>query len=348
MRSSGLVAVLTTAFVLLPELSQAEDQKEERVANAAATGTITAENNRNGAKGSDHLKIDELNSELNALVKKNKKQAELLEASRKQETELREKIKKASVSTRASKDSAPNKPKKPPQAKHQDDFSTYQSQLLKNLGYSQETKPVAPKAAASDGCTTQPLFIRSDPLDTPIAKKLRAHFMRGGSIADAIRLVEMEELATAPIARKQRHGQGRGSRLPPDWKPSTSEIAYAVDRGMRLEQVQVEAEKFRNYWIAKAGVNATKRDWSATWRNWIITAMERNYGADGQRGFGLRTPDSPRRPPTRSDTVLAAMGRLAQHLDERRGTAVHQGRQVPDHTDPAGGCDAQSGTARNP
>src|SRR5579872_2058898 len=193
----------------------------------------------------------------------------------------------------------------------------------------------------------EPLAVQAERPCTPIAKKLHAHFMSGGSISDSIRLVEMEELATAPTARSRRPSTRRGSLLAADWQPSTTDVAYAVDRGMKLEQIQIEGEKFRNYWTAKAGVNAAKRDWSATWRNWIITALERNHGADGKKGFGLATIDSPRHPPTGSNTVLAAMGRLAQQLDERRGAAVHQGRQLPDHTDAASRCDTKSGTARN-
>lgn len=64
----------------------------------------------------------------------------------------------------------------------------------------------------------------------------------------------------------------RGSRLPDDWTPSESEVAYAKARGLDPHAV---AEKFRNYWHAKAGNGATKLDWSATWRNWCITEAER-------------------------------------------------------------------------
>jgi hypothetical protein len=126
---------------------------------------------------------------------------------------------------------------------------------------------------------------------TPIALKLRAHFLSGGSVSDAIRLVERVELAKGANAHKQRLLSGRGCRLSPDWVPSVLEIEFALDRGMTQEFVAVEAEKFRNYWTAKAGANATKRDWSATWRNWIITAMERSnvqatYGQQQGNPFG--------------------------------------------------------------
>lgn len=37
-----------------------------------------------------------------------------------------------------------------------------------------------------------------------------------------------------------------------------------------------ETEKFINYWTAKTGQAATKLDWPATWRNWMLGAAERS------------------------------------------------------------------------
>src|SRR5690348_3687830 len=89
---------------------------------------------------------------------------------------------------------------------------------------------------------------------TPLAKMLHAHFLAGGSPCDAVRRLEEAELARGAKA------SSRGRRLSPDWAPSASEIAYAVTRGMTYACIRAEAEKFRNYWVAKAGANATKRD----------------------------------------------------------------------------------------
>lgn len=41
--------------------------------------------------------------------------------------------------------------------------------------------------------------------------------------------------------------------------------------------VHVEADKFRDYWVAKTGKDATKHDWLATWRNWCRNAVARTY-----------------------------------------------------------------------
>ena len=36
-----------------------------------------------------------------------------------------------------------------------------------------------------------------------------------------------------------------------------------------------ETDKFVNYWRSKSGRDASKHDWPATWRNWMLTADER-------------------------------------------------------------------------
>ena len=63
----------------------------------------------------------------------------------------------------------------------------------------------------------------------------------------------------------------RGTRLPADWKPTADELRWAIDARPDV-QVNLEVEKFRDYWHGVTGAKATKRDWPATWRNWIRNA----------------------------------------------------------------------------
>jgi hypothetical protein len=63
----------------------------------------------------------------------------------------------------------------------------------------------------------------------------------------------------------------RASRLPEDWNPSEDDLAFA--RSLEIDATR-EAERFRDYWNARAGPGAVKRDWPATWRNWIRKATE--------------------------------------------------------------------------
>lgn len=79
-----------------------------------------------------------------------------------------------------------------------------------------------------------------------------------------------------------KHGTPRATRLPDGWTPHTDLIAQ-----MRAEcpHVDVEAEhrKFTDYWRAKSGKDATKLDWSATWRNWIRNTRPSPKSANGQQ-----------------------------------------------------------------
>src|SRR5262249_43984944 len=111
---------------------------------------------------------------------------------------------------------------------------------------------------------------------TPIAAELQAHFAAGGTMADGVRLVELLERGAQMRARKKV--AARGTRLPADWEISQECINYALDRGMTRDRVAIEAEKFRNYWTSKSGADATKVDWFATWRNWVLIAMEKRNG----------------------------------------------------------------------
>jgi hypothetical protein len=154
--------------------------------------------------------------------------------------------------------------------------------------------------------------------NTPIAAELHAHFAEGGSIADAIRLVERIERASSrmPVAKRSGQGNGaRGTRLEPGWQPSHEEILFARSRRMPPAMIETEIEKFRNYWVAKSGASATKRDWSATWRNWIINAMERANGFPGigrpQQGNIIQA----------ADNLVDTLRAFDAGLDEIRGRA---------------------------
>jgi hypothetical protein len=153
------------------------------------------------------------------------------------------------------------------------------------------------------------LFDPSKPEEpcTPLARMLHAHFASGGSKSDGVRLLEEAELASGANAGKSRASNTRGYRLSPDWAPSPSDVAYATHRGMAPFDIQNEAEKFRNYWVAKSGASATKRDWSATWRNWIINSMERANG-------------SPRSPNVQATSQGNPFGRIAVRLRQSSGS----------------------------
>jgi len=83
--------------------------------------------------------------------------------------------------------------------------------------------------------------------------------------------------AVAPVANAPKQSSEKGTRLPIGWLLPSDWVIDATDVGIPSGAVQIESDKFRDYWIAKAGSQAVKRDWRATWRNWCRSAWERTY-----------------------------------------------------------------------
>lgn len=76
-------------------------------------------------------------------------------------------------------------------------------------------------------------------------------------------------VAGAPAAKVEKPKRERGMRINPDWRPSEQDRQFARELGFTDAEIDRIYPRFVDYWIAKAGVNGAKRDWSATWRNWI-------------------------------------------------------------------------------
>lgn len=77
-------------------------------------------------------------------------------------------------------------------------------------------------------------------------------------------------VAIAPASKKT------ATRLPEQWALPKDWANWALSRGLSKETVLLEAEKFHNCWIAKSGKDATKLNWRATWRNWVIRSIEQS------------------------------------------------------------------------
>lgn len=76
-------------------------------------------------------------------------------------------------------------------------------------------------------------------------------------------------------ASGRKEGASRGSRLPSDWRLSDEGRAYATAKGLSAGRIEREAERFRDFWLAKTGKDAVKADWGATWRNWVLRVVDR-------------------------------------------------------------------------
>jgi len=68
----------------------------------------------------------------------------------------------------------------------------------------------------------------------------------------------------------------RGTCLPDGWQLPKSWGEWALTERPDLTEADVrrEAAQFADYWHAKAGGDARKADWEATWRNWIRKGEE--------------------------------------------------------------------------
>ena len=60
----------------------------------------------------------------------------------------------------------------------------------------------------------------------------------------------------------------RGTRLSQDWELSEDQKQFCKQERPDLDPVKVSAG-FKDYWISVAGAKGVKKDWDATWRNWV-------------------------------------------------------------------------------
>lgn len=72
----------------------------------------------------------------------------------------------------------------------------------------------------------------------------------------------------------------KGTRIPADFTISEAMMEWAEAKAMDLD-IELETEKFINYWQSASGQKGVKLDWVATWRNWMLNAKEyRKNGAN--------------------------------------------------------------------
>lgn len=78
-----------------------------------------------------------------------------------------------------------------------------------------------------------------------------------------------EESHTPPAAVPAA-GSKKGTRLTAEWELPEEWGRWAEqERRLKPAQVLSIADRFKDFWISKAGKDACKLDWQATWRNWV-------------------------------------------------------------------------------
>jgi hypothetical protein len=138
---------------------------------------------------------------------------------------------------------------------------------------------------------------------------------RGSSLAvtvpptrpDPTRPVVPTELPPSEGADKPPGARKRAATLPKDWQLTEQHRAIATERGVDLD---LEATKFRD-WAAANG--ATKKDWDATFRNWLRNA--KSYGSGRQPGPRADEPSwRPESIPACPSAVAESPQRYAQWI----------------------------------
>ncbi len=118
---------------------------------------------------------------------------------------------------------------------------------------------------------SEPFPNPSETVPQPVTVTVEGTVEGTGERVDAAQRVALVVAsAAAPVAKATAT---RGTRLPQDWRLPKPWGEWAVAE-LRLTEpvVRDESLKFRDYWTAKSGKDATKLDWEATWRNWCRNA----------------------------------------------------------------------------
>lgn len=105
----------------------------------------------------------------------------------------------------------------------------------------------------------------------------------------------------------------RATRIPDDFGISAEMRRWAHDEihGFDIDR---EHKRFRDYWRAKSGKDATKLDWIATWRNWMRRAAE-SPNTRASPGSTVAIRDGPK-PSTTDQRVNAGLALAAKYAQE--------------------------------
>lgn len=93
-----------------------------------------------------------------------------------------------------------------------------------------------------------------------------------------------QEKTAAP--RTGKKPTNRGTRIPQPFNLTRKMRDWAEKECPQVDAI-TETKKFTNHYRAATGQKATKRDWEATWENWILNARDR-YGVN-RNGNSNRT-----------------------------------------------------------
>lgn len=88
-------------------------------------------------------------------------------------------------------------------------------------------------------------------------------------------VVKEKALVAADAAQPPKVKDPRGSFLPDDFVLPDEWGEWAEKNGLPFDEITLQAQRFKNYWWGKAGANGRKKDWFATWRNWVLDDLKK-------------------------------------------------------------------------
>jgi uncharacterized protein YdaU (DUF1376 family) len=93
---------------------------------------------------------------------------------------------------------------------------------------------------------------------------------------------EREEPTADAVVKKPATRLPDDFVMPEEW--ITAAVAIRAEKKLAPADLRTEAMKFTNYWIARGGQQAAKRDWHRTWINWALEAkgVYRNGHSQGR------------------------------------------------------------------
>lgn len=105
------------------------------------------------------------------------------------------------------------------------------------------------------------------------------------TITEQIKKVSIEGFAlTSDPAPLENLKSKKGTRLPDDWELEQEWGDWAIAEGLTEDDVLLHEKKFKNHWLSTTK-NPTKRNWRATWENWVISSIERKNNEIPQKRF---------------------------------------------------------------
>lgn len=164
----------------------------------------------------------------------------------------------------------------------QDRKALFSALKVKGISCDFNTKTSVLRQMAAQHDVTLPVTGPVTDVTTPVTGPVTAKTGRGTE-TETDNSLPSGERAAAP----RRAAPTKGSRLPRDWSlPRDWRDWSAKEFGWDERRITTVAEGFRDYWWGKAGKEAVKADWLATWRSWCRREGKGSFGGRSQNDDG--------------------------------------------------------------